>query len=326
MAWKNIAQRDIADLFTPTHHALEELDTVQALIDWQAVERHLLDIHNKAQGQASYPPLMMFKVMLLQKWYTLSDPKMEKQLARDLLFRRFAGLGLSAEIPDYSSICRFRNLLTEKGLWDVLLGETNAQLAQRDVIIKSGETGIIDATVIEAHQCRPRKNAKGGNTQDQDAGYSVKRAANGKQTSTYGYKAHVNVEEDGFIKTVAYTAGNVHDSQVFEELLTGDETAVYGDKAYPREKLAPLLDGRGIENCLLFKAKRNKPLTDAQKQQNKIWSATRATVERTFGLLKLHFGAAKARYLGLKRNHAHFTLMSIAYNLKRATPIWGAMA
>lgn len=326
MAWKNIAQNDLNDILVRPHTAFEELDTVNGLIDWQVIEKHLIEIHNKKQGHEAYPPAMMFKLLLLQIWYNLSDPQMEKQLARDLLFRRFVGLSLSESIPDHSSIWRFRNLLTKLGLLETLLDTINSQLQTLGLIIKTGEISIIDATVIEAHQSRPRKNAEGENTQDPEAGYNVKVAANGIKTSTYGFKAHVNVDEDGFIKTVEFTAGNVHDSQVFESLLTGNEDACYADKAYASEKHDQLLDDKIIDNCILNKAKRNKSLTGEQKQQNKIWSGTRSTVERTFGILKLHYGIAKARYLGLKRNLGRFMITAMGYNLKRAAAISRAMA
>jgi IS5 family transposase len=122
----------------------------------------------------------------------------------------------------------------------------------------------------------------------------------------------VNVDEDGFIKTVGFTAANVHDSRVFENLLTGSENACYADKAYKSKKHDQLLNKKTIENCILNKAKRNKPLTQEQKQQNKNWSGTRSTVERTFGILKLHYGIAKARYLGLMCNQGRFMLTAIA--------------
>jgi IS5 family transposase len=68
---------------------------------------------------------------------------------------------------------------------------------------------------------------------------------------------------------------------------------------------------------MIARAHRNTPLTKAQKVQNRLWAGTRCTVERTFGILKLHYGMAKARYLGLKRNAMRFGLMCIAYNMKR---------
>jgi transposase, IS5 family len=178
------------------------------------------------------PASMQSKALLLQSWYGLSDPGLEKQLARDLMFRRFINLGLSEGVPDHSALWRFRNTLAKQGLLGTLLLEVNRQPSAKGLYIKAGEVSIVDATAIEAKQSRPRKNAKGGSTQDSEAGYSVKVAVNGKKTSTYGYKAHVNVDEDGFVKAVEYTPGNEHDSPSLEKLLTGGEEQVYADKSY----------------------------------------------------------------------------------------------
>jgi transposase, IS5 family len=157
--------------------------------------------------------------LVVAKLVCLSDPGLEKQLARDLMFRRFINLGLSEGVPDPSTIWRFRNTLAKQGLLDTLLSEVNQQLSAKGLYIKAGEVSIVDATVIEAKQSRPRKNAKGENTQDSDAGYNIKVAANCKTASAYGYKTHVNVDEDGFIKAVDYTSGNGHDSQSLKKLL-----------------------------------------------------------------------------------------------------------
>ncbi|MBY0345276.1 MAG: transposase [Neisseriaceae bacterium] len=142
--------------------------------------------------------------------------------------------------------------------------------------------------MIEAQRARPNKDKKGNNTQDIDAAWHVKTASNGKKTSTYGFKIHIKVGEDGFIKATDFTAGNVHDSQIFTQLLDAK------DRNY-----------------------RNKPLSDVQKAQNRLWAGIGCTVERTFGILKQHDGTAKARYLGLKRNVIRVGLMCIAYNMER---------
>lgn len=325
MAWKNLAQTDLSDALIQHHEALEELDGINQLIDWTLIEAKLSDIHNKTKGSQAWPPLMMFKVLLLQGWYGLSDPKLEKQLARDLMFRRFVNLSLSEGIPDHSTIWRFRDLLNKHALLEPLLVEINEQLAEQDLFIQMGEISIIDATVIEANQSRPRKNKTGKNTQDPEAGYNVKVAANGKKTSTYGYKAHINADEDGFIKTVDYTAANQHDSLSMEPLLTEKEKELYADKAYASKKHDQLLEEKGIENRILHKGKRNQPLSKKQKDQNRQWSAIRSTVERVFGVLKLHHGISKARYLGLERNKTSFMLVAMAYNLKRGANIKAEM-
>jgi len=321
MAWKNLSQNSFADALVGHHKALEELDDVEALVDWSAIEVLLSTIHNKNQGVQAWPPLMMFKALLLQSWYGLSDPALEKQLARDWLFRRFVQPGLSEGVPDHCTLWRFRNLLEKTGLYERLLDVINQQLSRRGLLIRSFDVSIIDASVIEAKQNRPGKGKDVHNTQDQEAGYNVKQGSDGQRKTTYGFKVHMNVEEDGFIKSVDMTAGNVHDSQVFESLLSDDETEVYADSAYKSQAHDTLLKNKGIRNRVLERAYRNIPLTDAQKQKNRANSGTRSIVERVFGVLKLHYGMGKARYLGIARNKARLALMCLAYNIKRGVAI-----
>jgi hypothetical protein len=76
-------------------------------------------------------------------------------------------------------------------------------------------------SIIEAKQSRPNKGVDGEDPQDKEAGYNVKQSSDGKMKTTYGCKAHVNVDEDGFVSKVMTTAGNVHGSQCLEDLLTG---------------------------------------------------------------------------------------------------------
>jgi transposase, IS5 family len=292
MAWKNLKQRSLADSMLVDHEALKELDGVHELINWLPLEALLSGIHAKPKGEKAWPPLMMFKSLLLQSWYTLSDPALEKQLARDLLFRRFVGLDISEPVPDHSTFWRFRQKLEKLSLMDGLLSEINAQLAGQGLYIKSGEVSIVDASVIEAKQCRPNKGKDGHSTQDVEAGWNVKAGSDGKRKSTYGYKAHINVEEDGLIKSTDYTAGHVHDSNCFTDLLSGDESAAYADSAYRSKRHADWLAERHIENRIIKRAYRNKPLTEKDKQFNRLYSGVRCTVERVFGVLKQHYAMA----------------------------------
>jgi transposase, IS5 family len=96
MSWKNLAQTSLSYGLVKHHEALVELDGIHQLIDWKPIEQQMLGIHAKKQGEAAWPPLLRFKALLLQSWYGLSDPRLEKQLPRDLMFRRFINLGLSA--------------------------------------------------------------------------------------------------------------------------------------------------------------------------------------------------------------------------------------
>ena len=236
MSWKSLQQQSLAHGMLIDHEALHELDEVDALIDWSLITDLLRGVHNSPKGEQAWPPLLMFKGLLLQVWYKLSDPGLEKQLARDLLFRRFVGLDIAHSVPDHTTIWRFRQLMESEDLMKPLMDEVNRQLADQSLYIQQGEVSIIDASVIEAKQCRPNKKKDGSSTQDPDAGWNVKAGSDGKRKSTYGFKAHVNVEEDGFIKATDYNAGNVHDSNCFSELFSGRESATYADSAYASQQ------------------------------------------------------------------------------------------
>jgi transposase, IS5 family len=303
------------------HEALKELDDVHELINWSRIESLLAELHSSRRGEKAWPPLLMFKALLLQSWYALSDPALEKQLARDLLFRRFIGLSISESVPDHSTLWRFRQLLEKQHIMTTLLNGINDQLAEQGLYIKAGEVSIIDASVIEAKQCRPHKREDGSSTQDPDADWNVKVASDGKRKSTYGYKVHINVDEEGLIKALAYTAGNVHDSNHLTTLLKGNESAAYADSAYQSEMHTDWLTTRGIENRLIKRAYRNRPLSQEDKVFNQTHTGVRSTVERVFGVLKQHYAMGKARYLGIGRNRTRVELMCVAHNIKRGLSI-----
>lgn len=309
MAWKNLKQRSLTESMLIEHDALKELDNVHELITWSRIESLLSNIHTKTKGEKAWPPLMMFKALLLQSWYGLSDPALEKPLARDLLFWRFIGLDITESVPDHSTFWRFRQQLEKSTLMESLLLGINQQLSEQGLYIRSGEVSIVDASVIEANQCRPNKRKDGSSTQDPDAAWNVKAGSDGKRKSTYGYKAHINVDEDGFIKRTDYSKGNLHDANCFTELLSGKESAVYADSVYLSEEHEDWLSSRGIKSSVIKRAYRNHPLTDEDKCFNRIHSGIRCTVERVFGVLKLHYGMAKARYCGLARNRTRFELL-----------------
>jgi len=149
MSWKTIGQVASATAEPPKHKALQELDGINALIDWTSVEAKLSDIHTSNRGEKAWPPLMMFKALLLQSWYNLSDPGLEKLLVRDLLFRIFVGLSMTDAVPDHSTLWRFRQQLTKDGRIKILYREINDQLSQQGLLIKEGSINIIDAGVIE---------------------------------------------------------------------------------------------------------------------------------------------------------------------------------
>jgi len=304
------------------HKVFHEFDELKNLIDWKRIEAMLVEgIRYSGEGAMAYSELAMFQVIVLQTMHAVSDVQMEKMLVRDLLFRRFCGFSLYDTTPDHSTISRFRKRLVDNNLYASLLEEVNKQLSERGLIIKEGSVSIVDASVIEAHQCRPKPGRHSDNTQDLEAGTSVKTGTKGRKEYTYGYKAHTNVDEDGFVKKVTVTAGNVHDSKQLEPVLTGDESEVYADKAYYNKKTEKLLKEKGVRSRILRKAVRNRPLSKEEKTFNRLCSGVRAGVERVFGSLKRHMKMDKTRFLGRERTHLWVTCLCIVHNLKKGAMI-----
>src|SRR2546430_10239902 len=89
----------------------EVLERISGLLDWRRIERLLSELRGGRMGAPAYPSLLMFKALLLQRWYALSDPAMEEALKDRLSFRRFVGLPLSEAIPDHATLWRFREAL-----------------------------------------------------------------------------------------------------------------------------------------------------------------------------------------------------------------------
>jgi IS5 family transposase len=129
------------------------LDRIEQAFDWSAFEALLAPIHASHRGAPGYPPLMMFKILLLQQWHKLSDPGAEEAVRDRLSFRRFCGLPLQADTPDHASIWRFRQTIDKLDLSAVLLSETNRQLDALGLLVKRGT--LVDATLIAASVKKP---------------------------------------------------------------------------------------------------------------------------------------------------------------------------
>lgn len=210
-----------------------------------------------------------------------------------------------------STIRRFREELSPRGLGEALFQEVAHQMEARGLVVKAGT--LIDATLIEAAVAPPPFKHGPVSPHDPDAGWTVR---NGQ--SHFGYKAHLAVDEGSeIIRAAILTGAEVHDSQLAEPLIQGDEGTVYGDKAYGSTALRAKLADAGIKDGLMHKAARGKPLKTWQRWLNKALSSIRAAVERTCARVTHGYELARARYRGLRRNGCHLHLVCTAINLKR---------
>lgn len=290
------------------------LEQIAALLDWGSLEALLEDIYAAATGRPSYPPLVLFKVLLLQGWYGLGDPAMEEALSDRLSFRRFVGLGLEERVPDHSTISRFRTLLAERGLGERLFAEVGRQLDAKRMVIKAGT--LIDATPIEAAASEPPRQKGGGSSKaDPDANWM--KQANGR--ASFGYKLHVAVDHgSGIVRACRVTPANVAEVTVGHDLVMGDEGAVFADKAYVGPKMRARLKADGIKDRVQRRAQRNRPLRRSEVRRNILIGRIRGRVEGVFGALKRSYGLARMRYMGLARNSTATLITLIAWNLARA--------
>jgi IS5 family transposase len=216
---------------------------------------------------------------------------------------RFVGIDLGREpVPDESTILGFRHLLERHELGEALFQTVGDYLHQRGLRIASGT--IVDATIINA----PSSTRNKDKARDPDM-HSTKK---GNQWY-FGMKAHIGVDsKTKQIHSVAVTAANVHDSQVLEDLLHGDETRVWGDSAYEGQKDVLREHAPDAQDFTHEKGRRNHPLSDAAKGRNRTKSKVRAKVEHVFGVIKCVFGFTKVRYRGLNKNaHAVFVLCAL---------------
>jgi IS5 family transposase len=299
------------------HPILHSLDDTEALLDWAKIETQLSSIYSSKTGRPSYPLLSLFRGLLLGIWYKLSDVQLAQCLYRDLLFRKFCHLELNADVPEASTLGRFRNKLVEHDLWEVLLGEINLQLENKNIIMTEGRINIIDATPIEASQSGPGKGKNGKPSKDPDASWHVKQDSRGRPKSTYGYSVHTGVDEDGFVHSQNVTPGSVHDSQERDRLLLGDESALYADAAYSSKETRDKLKRFKIIDQVQRKGYRGHPLSEADLIRNKEIAVTRSGGERPFATYKHHYGLARTRFMGLAKNLTFYGLAAMALNIRK---------
>ena len=189
------------------------LDEIDRLIDWKPLEKLLrkkLQRVVNAVGNPAYPPLPMFKILLLQRWYNLSDVAAEESLYDRLSFVRFVGLSLDHdEVPDSSTICRFRQSLLEKNVLKRLLDKLNRQLERRGLLVREG--AIVDASVVSSSR-RPFKviDVLPEDREEDDAEASEVSVSYSDDADAawlrkgnrayYGYKIHAATDSrDGFL-------------------------------------------------------------------------------------------------------------------------------
>lgn len=307
-------QRSFIEAFASTKLGRNErLERIAVGVKWYRFLKLLSKLEPEGPGRPPYEPLLMFRALLLQQWYALSDFELEEALNDRVSFRRFLGLALDADAPDHTTLCRFRNRLGQAGLITKLFAEFDRQIEQRGLMLKRGT--MMDATVVEAACSRPPRGEEHG-ALDADARFAKKE---GRPGTTYGYKAHIGVDQGTrLIRSAALTPANVNETEIADALIRGDEKAVYADKAYDTKARRARLKAVRVKDRIMHRANKHHPVLPRwAARRNALIAPIRASVETVFAVLKRRMRFIRARYIGLAKNHAHFLLLAIAYNMRR---------
>lgn len=338
MSVRDSRQFSFVEALMPQAKGAGRLERLSGVVKWYRFEKLLARLRDdRGAGRPAYKPLVMFKALLLQSLYGLSDMELEEALGDRLSFKRFVGLALEETVPDHSTLCRFRNLLIGEGLLEKLFGELDRQLDAAGLILRRGT--MLDATIIETTAARPPSGRNrdleeaaalsdqrepddhgplGASDPASDPDARFVRHA-GKFGSAYGYKAHVGVDEgSGLIRRIVTTPANVNDTVVADMLVVGDEACVLADGAYHTHAREKALRARGIKPRLMRRPNRHhRVLSPRLARFNLLISKRRSAVETTFATLKNRMGLDVIRYRGLAKATAQVLLAAMAFNMRR---------
>ena len=310
----------------------DPLAELNKVIDWDQF-RELIELSREKPrkspaGAKGYDSILMFKILIIQALYNLSDERLEFQVLDRYSFSRFLGIHEGAKVPDATTIYRFREELAKANVIELLFTQFDQFLRNNGFKAQKGQ--IVDASIvrvpIQRNSRDENKDIKAGkkikswgkakrHQKDIDARWTKKNSK-----SYFGYKNHISVDAGHkFIRSYEVTDASVHDSQVFTELLDPCNTSrdVWADSAYRSEESLKELQEQGFREHIQRKGSRHKKLTAREKQGNKSRSRIRSRVEHVFGVQAMRTGGTLLRGIGIIRLKAKIGLRNMAYNLTR---------
>ena len=270
------------------------LAEMERVVPWKELYALIDPFYPKAgKGRPPVGLERMLRIHFLQSWFNLSDPAAEEALYDMESMRRFVGIDLGNEpVPDETTICKFRHLLETHDLGERIFQEVNAHLEEKGLRLSEGT--IMDATIINAPSSTKNQDKK----RDPDM-HSTKK---GNQYY-FGMKIHVGVDsESRTVHSLVTTPANVHDSKMVEDILHGEENAVFGDSAYMGKTEEIAKKAPGALDLTQTRGTKNRKLTEEEKETNRLLSKTRSRGEHIFLIAKRIFGFSKVRYKGLAKN------------------------
>jgi transposase, IS5 family len=306
-------------------------------------------------GRPPYDPVMMFKVLVLQTLYTLSDEQTEYQLKDRLSFMRYVGLALHEAVPDAKTIWLYREQLARAGAVERLFARFDELLRVKGWLAMGGQ--IVDATVIQARRPRltqaEKNTVKSGGAPadwkparraqiDRDGRWTLKRgrrravlpSAGHKRRQVeiavpmFGYKNHVAIDrEHGFLRRYVVTHAARYDGSQLGAVLDRDNTAgdVWADTAYRSAANLTLLERHGFKPQFQRKKPRGRKMPAHIARGNATRARIRARVEHVFAAQKCRLGLI-VRTVGMVRARAKIGMANLVYNFTRLAWLNGQTA
>lgn len=310
MARRRIGQEDL--IARPDPGTASSLTKIAALLDWTEIDRHLAGISAAAKGEPGWPPLALFRALLLATWHDLSDVRLAEALDDRASFRRFCGFAAHEPTPERTAFVRFRSVLVRRSLDRVLFEAVTRQLEVKGVLVRTGT--LVDATLIPSASIRRDCEAKW--------------AGHRRRKPTHGYKAHVATDEGaGLIRGVEVTAANAHDAAELAAVLPDDPGKVYADSAFSGRRAEATIRARGGVPWTTGTGTWGGPEALARLEaHNAAVRRVRCRVEKVFGTCKRSYGLARMRWLGLAKAGLQVRLAAVAYNLRRTLTLLHATA
>ncbi|TWB03068.1 IS5 family transposase [Gluconacetobacter diazotrophicus] len=306
MAHRSIGQDCLG--FCRPDRPTSSLDEIAVLIDWKPIGEMLAPLYPATKGEPAWPPLSMFRAMLLAVWYDLSDVKLAEALDDRASFRRFCGFSPHEPTPERTVFVRFRRLLVSRSLDQSLFESITAQLKARAIRIKTGT--IVDATIIASHT-----------EQDSEARW-VKHKG---RKAVHGFKAHVGADAaTALVEKISVTPANINDGRAGPDALPDNPGEVFADSAYrgPHFREAVRARGGSIRVAATGMWGRDEKETLARlKAWNHGVHRVRGRIEKIFGTWKRSYGLRRMRWRGLATAAVQIHLTAIAYNFRRTLNI-----
>lgn len=304
---------------------------LQKAINWNIFVSTLKRVFRKsAKGPGGRPPydyLMMFKILVLQRIYNLSDDQTEYQINDRMSFMRFLGLRIEDKVPDAKTIWAFRNALSEAGVMRELFELFQQQLHKEGLITRTGT--IVDASFVEAPVQRNSKEEraaiKNGEIPEEWQGNANKlrqkdtdaRWTKNNGRSFFGYKDHVKADaESKLIEDYRVSDAALNDSKPMPEMITEEDKVVYADSAYDGKPVAEAIP-KNVENKICKQGRRGRKLTDEEKERNREYSKIRCRIEHIFGFMTGSMNGLTLRSIGMARAEFNIGLTNLIYNMFR---------